>query len=333
MEILMDKSLINALLTKLSEITSELDESKEFKYICKDINGDFIYLSDNDIKELIKITKDDVSKWIKEGRIPSDIYELIAKPNTPLPKMLYVKPKEGRCWFQHHIRGITQEEKEAYDGGKKSLSDIIVGHSVHCDMRAALGEEKLVQWVFTDNTVDDYYKMYTGALRKTKGGISNVQHSLAIVKPSAEPKESIIKGISEPAIDKNGAKLIEKLDMKKYSYWIAPGDVGASSYKWAYMSCFWLGKVKTGVGRPDYHEYFLYPEKRNDDKILDGRFIIKCLKRPDRTARWEVWKAKTDPRPADSILHKDQGFHMPIKASKLPPNKFGRENYDIKLSI
>jgi len=312
-----------SLLKKREEITNEI-----IKLASRIRELDIERLNIDNIINNKSIKKDDIKNWVESGKIPKDIYDSIAKDNEPLPKELYINPKSGRIWFQHHIRGITQEEKDAYDKGKKSLADIIKGHSVHTDMRCSVGEKMLIQWVFTDNTIQDYYKMYTGAHRKTAGGIMNVAHSLAIVKPSAEPKEVDITKKSkekEPLIDLKGAKLIEKLDMPEYSYWIEPGDVGSNPYKWAYMSCFYIGKVKTGVARDDCHEYFFYPDKTKDDKILKGRFIIKCLKRPDKTARWEVWKAIENPKPMDSIKHADIGYNYPTKASKV--KKFGREKY------
>jgi hypothetical protein len=270
--------------------------------------------------------KEDVLVSKKEGKIPKEIYEKYAKDNESLPKEFYKKPLKGTFFCQHHVRGILPEEKEAFDKKKKSLADILIGHSVHTDDRMDFEDgQKLKQWVFTDNKIQDLVKMYKGEGRKVKGDKIAIQHSMAIVKPSAEEPSKIIKEEKEPLIDKEGAKLIVDLDLKNKSYWIPPGAIGATKDTWSYMSCFVIGKVEAGVQREDCHEYFYHPTLCKDDKILDGRFMVKCLKRPDRSARWEVWMCRDNPLPLDPIEHKDQGTYWPVPAGKV--KKFGKEAY------
>lgn len=183
------------------------------------------------IEKAKRITKSMVLEWLEDMKIPEEIYEEIAKENQPLPKILYIDPREGDAWAQFHIRGITPEEYEGYIKGKYDLADIFVGHSVHIDLRMNLGLKKLVQWVITDNDIPSFIRMLYGKKRKTKGGVMNVQHSLTIVKPSAEPPETSLKAnkYGEMAIDEKGAKILADLILEDYSYWIEPGEVGCVS--------------------------------------------------------------------------------------------------------
>ena len=287
-----------------------------------------------DLKGVVKKKeKYNIKEFIEQGHIPKEIYIKIAKPNEPLPPEFYVDSREGVAWAQTHVRGLEPEDVEKFKQGKLSLADLFVGHSIHVDLRMDLGLPKLVQWVITDNDVESYFKMMLGQLRETKGGVMNVAHSLCIIKPSSEPPETekpkIKKAtLEEPSIDKEGAKLLEKYQIISGSYFIPAGGVGASAYKAAWMGLIWSGRVKTGVARPDYHEYFFYPDDdlpELNKKLFNGRFIIKCLEdHGDR--RWEIWKAVRDPKPADPILHKDTGYHWPLKAEEVPA--LGKEHYE-----
>lgn len=284
------------------------------------------------VEEKEKKEKYNIKEFIEQGQIPKEIYIKIAKPNQPLPPEFYVDPREGVAWAQTHVRGLGPKDVEKFKQGKLSLADLFVGHSIHVDLRMDLGLSKLVQWVITDNDVESYFKMMLGELRETKGGVMNVAHSLCIVKESAEPpkteKPKIKKSeLEEPSIDKEGAKLLEKYQIIAGSYIIPRGGVGASPYKDAWMGLIWSGKVKTGVARPDYHELFFYPDPDLPDlnkKLFNGRFIIKCLE-DNGDRRWEIWKAVRDPKPADPILHKDTGYHWPLKAEEVPA--LGKEHY------
>lgn len=277
--------------------------------------------------EIQKSIEADLKKSIEEGKMPKDIYEKYAKENKPLPKEFYVDYREGEFWCQHHIRGITVEEKEDYDAGKVKLADILDGHSVHTDVRMDfLGIDRLIQWVVNDNTVEDLYKMYRGESREIGDGKKGICQSLAIVKPSAEEPEVKKAKEKEPSIGKDDAKLIVELDMPEESYFIAPGQVGATKNTWSYMSCFLLGEVKAGVQRPDYHEYFYYPKECKRKDIFDGRYVVKCLDLGDKI--WQFWKAADNPLPADPILHRDQGHYYPIPAKDV--KKLSREDYKIK---
>lgn len=278
-----------------------------------------------------KSVRDDVKTSVEAGKIPKEIYEEYAKENEPLPKEFYVDPREGRAWMQTHIRGLEPEDVKKYKKKEIGLAKLFEGHSIHLDIRMDFGLPRLVQWVVTDNTVEDYLQMLRGELVETAAGVKNVAKSFALVKPSAEEPEARIKkieGIREASISRKGAKTLEDLQIKAKSYFIAPGEVGSSAYKYAWMGLIWMGKVKSGIQRGDYHEYFFYPDAdllpRNRE-LLSGRFVVKAFKRPAGKGNyWQIWKA-TEGKPADPIEHRDGGHYELIPAEKL--KAIGRKYY------
>jgi len=243
-------------------------------------------------EEKLKSLRSDVEVSKKEGRIPDDIYEKYAVENKPLPKEFYKDYRESKVAFaQFHIRGILPEDADKFKSGKISVAEMVEGHSLHCDLRIDFGFEKLIQWVITDNEPASYIRTFKG---ETDPKTGNVQKSKVIVKPSAllEPEEKKKSQEETLALDKEGAKIVEKYDIKKGSYLIEPGDVGATAKTYAYMELIWEGKVKAGVQRQDLHEYFMYP---NDDlpslnkELFNGRFIIRCFKFKDGNT-WMIFK-------------------------------------------
>lgn len=278
---------------------------------------------------LEKAVRDDVQASIKEGKITKEIYEKYAKENEPLPKEFYNDYREGEAFLQTHIRGLEPDDVEAYKKGKLSMAKLFEGHSIHVDDRMNIGLPKLIQWVITDNNVESYLNMLEGKLVETVSGVKNVAKSFALIKPSAEEPQEIKKAeIKEPSISAKGARLLEKIQIKKGSYFIPPGDVGTTTYKYAWMGLIWRGKVKTGVGRQDFHEYFYYPDANlpaENKKLADGKFVFRAFKREKGGGNfWQVWKA-TENLPADPILHKDSGYHYLIPAEDL--KAIGGEHY------
>ncbi|GAH64410.1 unnamed protein product, partial [marine sediment metagenome] len=184
-----------------------------------------------------KVVKDDVKISIEEGKIPKEIYKEHAKENEPLPKEFYNDYREGEAFIQTHIRGLEPEEVEKYKKGKMTLAELFEGHSIHIDDRMSFsGLKRLVQWVITDNRVQDYLKMLKGELVETASGVKNVAKSFALVKPSAEEPGMIKKTeeIKEPSISKKGAKILADLQIVKGSYFISPGEVGSTAYRYAW---------------------------------------------------------------------------------------------------
>ena len=279
-----------------------------------------------------KAVKDDIKISIEEGKIPKEIYKIYAKENEPLPKEFYNDYREGEAFIQTHIRGLEPEEVEKYKKGNITLAELFEGHSIHIDDRMSFpGLKRLVQWVFTDNNVESYLRMLKGELVETASGVKNVAKSFALVKPSAEEPEKVekIEGLKEPSISKEGAKILVDLQIVKSSYFIAPGEVGSTNYRYAWMGLIWRGRVKSGIGRKDYHEYFYYPDENLPEKnkeLVKGRYVVKAFKRPGGAGNyWQVWKA-TEGYPADTIEHKDSGYYELVPAEEL--KKIGREHYN-----
>lgn len=312
----------------------DLSELKELSYKYP--------ISIADIMRLAEIARDEILEWVDKKRIPGKIYKELARENEPLPSRLYTDQKMGKGWAQMHFRFIPPDDYNAFKSGKKSLIDILVGRSVHIDLRISYPEQKtLTQFVITDSDIQSVVRMMKGEKRETAGGVMNVQHSLVVSKPSSEPPEesperfyskSVDPESSKPAeyspsINKEGAQLAGELDLGESSYWISPNNVGSSKDKYAYMMHIWSGDVITGCERYDLHELFLSKKHSNDD-IFDGKFTIKCLKRPDKTARWEIWRSITEKgkKPMDSIMHSDISYHYLAPASKIE-ERFGREAY------
>jgi len=245
----------------------------------------------------------------------------------PLPPEYYADFKPGRmAWSQMHIRGISPEDKEAYDKGKKSFEEIIIGHSLHQDFRIAFqGLSKFVEWVFLEDSMESYFRFNLGK-RDPKTG--NVAKCLAIVKPSAEEPRGEIEKASEDKmlITEKDAKLIEKYALHEHDVWLAPGDVGATWRGWGVLVTITIGVAQPGIQRPDLHEYFYYPSPdlpKINQKLLNGRIIVKAFKKP--RPLWWAWLAVRDPRPMSPWCHVDQGEYYPIKAEKL--KYFSKEDY------
>ena len=227
---------------------------------------------------------------------------------------------------QMHIRGILPEDKEAYDKGKKSFEEIIIGHSLHQDFRIVFqGLSKFVEWVFLEDSMESYFRFNLGK-RDPKTG--NVAKCLAIVKPSAEEPRGEIEKASEDKmlITEKDAKLIEKYALHEHDVWLAPGDVGATWRGWGVLVTITIGVAQPGIQRPDLHEYFYYPSPdlpKINQKLLNGRIIVKAFKKP--RPLWWAWLAVRDPRPMSPWCHVDQGEYYPIKAEKL--KYFSKEDY------
>lgn len=271
----------------------------------------------------------DFEDWIEDQNIPDEKYKEIAEDNEPLPEKFYIDHREGDAWAQFHFRGLTEDDVEKYKDGEMDLENLIQGHSVHCDLRMQLGDD-LVQWVITQDEMKDYLDTLKGDNDPDTG---NVSKGLAIVKPSAiepekKPEDWKKSDDDEDLIlDEEGSKVTAPYILEENSYFIEPGDVGATSKKYAYMTTIWLGKAKAGVQRKDFHEYFLTPDDNLQDKnkeLFNGRFVVKVFV-PGGDPKWWIWKAKNDPKPIDPLEHADIGHYYPIPAEKI--DKRGHEEY------
>lgn len=244
----------------------------------------------------------------KAKKLLPEEYEKIRKPLQPLPRDYYVDWREGVAWSQWHIRGISIEDKELFDKGEKTFKEIIMGHSLHQDLRLDLGLKKLVQFLITESDMKSYVRMMKGETNPSDG---NVQKSKVIYKPSAGEPQDVVKAEEEEMlIDKEGAEIIEKYIISESSYWIPPGEVGSYSTSWAYMGTIWTGNVSEGVQREDLHEEFFYPDENlpnPNSELFDGRFIVRFFNQKPPT--YWIWKAKNDPYPLNPYCHVDRGSH------------------------
>ena len=251
--------------------------------------------------------------------LPKEEWEKLAEQykGRPLPPEYYADFKPGRFAFiQWHIRGIKPEDKEAYDKGKLSFADIIVGHSLHQDFRMWFqGLSEPVEWVILDDSMEAYERYNLGK-RDPKTG--NVQKSLAIVKEAEALREKAKKPQDKLLISEADTKIIEKYALHEYDNWLPPGDVGATPYAWGVLVTISIGVAQPGVQRQSLHEYFYYPSpdlpKRNQ-KLMNGRIIFRAFKKPRRL--WWTWMAIRDPRPYNPYCGLDQGVYHLIPAEEL----------------
>lgn len=269
----------------------------------------------------------DIGKYVEEGKIPKDVYKKVAEENKPLPEEFYVDYREGKAWSQFHIRGIDKEKYDKYQNDEINLEELVTGESLHCDLRMQF-EDYFIQWVVTQDDIEDYIATLKGDNDPDTG---NVSKGLGIVKPSSEePKKEPTKSknLNDKSEDEKlisegeDAKIVaETIDMES-SYFIEPGEVGATKNTYSLMGTIWQGKARSGVQRDDTHEYFLEPF--GDNELWNGRYIVKCFD-IDSGNKWWVWKAKVDPKPMDPIEHSDCGDYWPVPASEI--DKFGHDAY------
>jgi len=293
--------------------------------------GKAIHARQNVFKSKTKFTKEFVWDLVKnKHKIPEEIYDELAEDLKPLPDIFYVDRKDTKngklnAFAQLHFRGIEPEKYKAFKEGKIKLWEALVGQSVHSDIRLNFeGLPKWVQIVITEDSIQNMIKTFKGEKRKTKDGVMNVAHSMAVSKPSGEPpSEYMFKSkLKEPSIDEEGAKLAESLDIGRkngLSFWIEPNSIGSTKYTYSYMMLIWTGKVSEGVTREDFKEYFFYKEKANDD-LLNGKFNIRWFKDSDGRTHYEFWKSTNEKKPLDPILHSDLGAHWLIPSKSVKHN-------------
>ncbi|RLG20762.1 hypothetical protein DRN74_04695 [Candidatus Micrarchaeota archaeon] len=232
---------------------------------------------------------------------------------------------------QWHIRGIKPEDKEAFDKGEISFEEMILRHSLHQDLRWKLnGVSVLPQCTITESDMKSYVRGMLGQLNPEQKGPANVQKVKVIPKVEVAKPTMPKSKIKEFLIDKEGAKLINKIIIHETSYWISPGEIGSLPYTWAYMGTVWTGKVATGDERGDFHELFFYPDKdlpEPNRKFFDGRFILRAFRgeaaRGGKT--WWLWKSTKNPYPQNPWCYCDQGEHEVLPLDKI--KHWGHEDY------
>ena len=187
------------------------------------------HIKQNPIKKSSQLTKENILEWVDNGHIPDEVYNKIAKNNEPLPKILYPEYQDGNiAWAQWHIRGLNHDDVLKWKKGEISTKQLVKGHSLHCDLRMQFGPKKqLQQWVLLDNDMESYLRGLHGE-RDPKTG--NSQKMLAVVKPSAEEPQQVVKSnnrTKEALLDDRGAEIVENYELRNKSFIIDSGDVGA----------------------------------------------------------------------------------------------------------
>ena len=319
LEIKKNINYLDSIETQKVDIISKSTEGKQQFFTIEFDDGIIQNISLDNLNDayLIKdVSQSDLNKWIEDSKIPSDIFEGIAKDNEPLPKNLYVDYEDGKAWSQFHISGIEADEVKAYNDGHISLAKLLLDHTIHCDLRMKFGD-KFIQWTISQDNISNYLAILLG---KVNPETEKISKGLAIVELRKEELED-----SEHLIDDGDAELLEELIIVDKSYFIEPGEVGATVDRFAFMGTIWIGKVKSGIQREDCHEYFLYSDNELSDKnkeLFNGRFLFKCFE-TEENKFWNVWKCNSIPM--DSIAHSDIGYYYPVKAIEV--DKFGNEDY------
>ena len=257
---------------------------------------------------------------------PKEYKELLGSgnfKNKSLPTKYYKNHKVGDFWVQCHIRGISMAEYEDYKSDKIPLWKCFLNHSLHVDWRAKfVGLDRLMQFVLVEDSIDSYLRVMKGeGDPKTK----QVGKGLVVIKPSAmEPSDVIKKEKKEMLLNESDAKKIESLIIKEKSFFIPPGEVGATKNGYGYLGCIAMGTVDAGSMRNDYKETFCKSEigSNENKEIFNGRWIWKAFKEP---SLWWAWEAVKTPEPSNPWIECDQGSYKLKPANQI--NRFSRKDY------
>jgi len=167
------------------------------------------------------------------------------------------------------------------------------GDSMHTDLRMEINDH-LIGW-----TLD------------TPGSKTNPKHDkfLKPVTPS--------QGVDYQALAER--KLIQPKVWLTVKGQIEAGGIGATKYKPADFEIVSSGIVKFGVQKHDFHEYFLYPDKKWAQSDLKGRWIASYIPRPSHYERagegkfmWGFWRPN-DQRPYVEYQNYDEAVEKARK--------------------
>lgn len=264
-------------------------------------------------KKSIELCDKEYKEMIKTGEFE----------NKALPKKYYKSPSKGTYIAQVHVIGITQQEYDDYESGKIPLWKSFVGHSVHVDWRGKFKGSDLLQIIIVESSIAAYLRVLQGGKDKKT---NNVAKGLMIVKDEKIDSSIRKKAKKEMILNPSNAKKIEQFIIKDKSFFISPGNPGATKDTYGYLGCIGYGKVETGILRDDYFELFCTSSERlplKNKKIFDGRWIWKAFKKPRYL--WWCWEASTNPNAGNSWIGCDQGNYRLKSADRI--TKFGKEDY------
>lgn len=148
----------------------------------------------------------------------------------------------------------------------------IRGNSVHTDLRMEVNDH-LIGWTLDTpgSTVDPKHDKFLNPVTASQG----INYQNLAERKLIQPKVWLTVKGEVPA-----------------------GGIGATAHKAAELRIVSSGTVKFGVQKHDFHEYFLYPDKKwNQDSTVKGRWIVAYIPRPTHYTRagegkfmWSFWK-------------------------------------------
>ena len=270
---------------------------------------------ENEIEKSVKLTKDEYKELLEKEDFS----------NRPLPDKYYKNPDYGIFFAQFHFQGISPEEYKRYKEGKIPLWRTLINHSMHVDHRSKFNKRKeLLQFVLTEDSIDSYLRVMRG---ERDPETNNIAKALVIIKPSAESKRIIReKEKKDMLLNSDDAKKASEYIIEKSSYWILPGNVGATMDTYSYMATIVTGKVQSGIMRSDYKELFTEPDKSlptKNQELFKNRWIFKAFKKPRYL--WWCWEAIKTPIGGNPYCECDEGNYVLHPAEKL--DKFKKEEY------
>jgi SAM-dependent methyltransferase len=168
---------------------------------------------------------------------------------------LYPKSGEGDFVFQHHWRGLSDDEKASSD---KQLLE--TDHSVHGDLRFEADDALWGFSVFIGTAADN---KRTGGDRLL--ALSGTDKPLRGTFKLAQPKDWLTVGVDKPFVSE-------------------PGGVGATSQTWAKFFALDHGTYEMGVRHRHFVEVFLHGNK------LKGRYLIQSVPIGKEGRAWMVTK-------------------------------------------
>jgi len=154
----------------------------------------------------------------------------------------------------------------------------IRGNSIHTDLRMEMNDH-LVGW-----TLD------------TPGSLANIKHD-KFLEPVTASQGIDYQNLAE-------RKLVQPKVWLTVKGKVPAGGIGATAHKEAEFQIVSSGTVRFGTQKHDFHEYFLYPEKKwNQESTVKGRWIAAYIPRPAHYTRagegkmmYAFWKPN-DQRP------------------------------------
>ena len=211
----------------------------------------------NDVKQAVDLANAVHKAQGEEGDTRASIAEKFWKENWD---RVYPKSGQGRFVYQHHWRGLPEDEKQATNDQLLNTN-----HSVHGDLRLSADGGLWGFTVFTGTAQEN---------RQAKGGdrligLGGNDNPLRGTFKLEQPTEWLNVGVQKPFISE-------------------PGGVGSTSQKYSKFFALDHGTYEMGVRNRSFSEIFLHGDK------LKGRYLIQNV--PIEGNRIRAWMIS---KPAD----------------------------------